>query len=58
MPNSSIEASYKMVNLYNTEMCVGVESRQHKMLGFGLVVMKHSVLLPVSKSGAFFSEQC
>ena len=48
MLNSSLEASYKMVtwNNYEGDECitlrcvVGVESRQHKMLDFGLVVVK------------------
>jgi len=48
VPNSSVEASYKMVTWKNCEgdecitlrCVVGVESRQHKMLGFGLVVVK------------------
>jgi hypothetical protein len=57
MHNSSGEVSYKMVTCKNCEgdecvtlrYVVGMESRQHKMLGFGLVVVKLKVLLPVSE---------
>lgn len=51
MPTSSMKASYKMVTWMNCEgdgcitlRCVaGLESRQHKMLGFALVVTPDSI---------------